>query len=148
MDGPAAGAWIARAAALSIKQRREAAIGAPLLYDLTGDELEITQFGLASDMSSSKPPRSAAPVKDKPARVERVPRAPTADAVEKAKRVCVGTTGSGARIRQLLLEKRPLDDDAIAALIRREFPGRKTTQADVAWNRGMLRKAGLLRRKT
>jgi len=38
-----------------------------------------------------------------------------------------------------------LTDDVIVASILKEFDGHKTTRSDVSWNRGMLRKAGLLK---
>lgn len=147
---PAVGEWIARAAMKSIKKAREVAPGPPLLYDLTGKELEITALGVAA-VDAPKPARADSRIaprepRSKPERPPREPRAmPTPDAIEKAKRVCASTTGSGARIRQLLLSKKPPSDDEIAAIIIKEFPGRKTTKSDVAWNRGMLRKANLLK---
>lgn len=54
----------------------------------------------------------------------------------------LGGTGSGARIRELIMagEKGP---EEIVATILREFVGRKTTVADVYWNYNQLKKSGI-----
>jgi len=49
--------------------------------------------------------------------------------------------GSGARIRELLVAGH--DAESILATIRREFPQSKATKADVAWNRGRLKREGV-----
>lgn len=144
---PAVGAWITRAAMKTIKRAREISIGPPLLYDLLGDKLEISSLLMGSAAQAERRAATSAPRDRKPAtpKTPKTPKTPTADVVEKAKRVCAGTTGSGARIRALLMSKRPPSDDEIVAIVLREFENRKTSKADVAWNRGMLRKAGLLK---
>jgi len=50
---------------------------------------------------------------------------------------------SGALIRARILEGK-LDDDAMATEVRKLWPGRTTSKSDVAWNRGMLKKGGVL----
>lgn len=50
---------------------------------------------------------------------------------------------SGLLIRARILEGK-LDDEAMAAEVRKLWPGRTTSKSDVAWNRGQLRKAGVI----
>jgi hypothetical protein len=50
---------------------------------------------------------------------------------------------SGELIRARVLEAK-LDDDAIAAEVRKLWAGRTTSKSDVNWNRTQLRKAGAL----
>lgn len=50
---------------------------------------------------------------------------------------------SGELIRARILEAK-LDDEAMAAEVRKLWPGRTTSKSDVAWNRGQLRKAGVI----
>ena len=45
--------------------------------------------------------------------------------------------GSGARIRELILKGMP--NDAILAIIKKEFKAGNTTTGDVSWNRSMLK---------
>lgn len=51
---------------------------------------------------------------------------------------------SGELLRARILEGK-LDDEAMAAEVRKLWPGRTTSKSDVAWNRGMLKKSGVLR---
>ena len=53
-----------------------------------------------------------------------------------------GKPGVGVRIRELI--KKGEETEAILKTIHKEFKGSKATAADVAWNRGKLRKAGEL----
>ena len=47
--------------------------------------------------------------------------------------------GSGAYIRRLIMEQRKLTDSQLAAAVHKFFPGRSTTESDVAWNRRKLK---------
>jgi len=153
---PRVGEWLARAVKAAIETGKEADTEAPaLVYDLSKPERQVYALGEASGSlarshggarvepekpGTRMPKQKASPKATEPKIKPRPP--PSKDIVDKARRVCAGMAGSGARIRALLT-KGGLSDDAIADKVRNEFPGRKTTRADVAWNRGMMRKAGL-----
>lgn len=57
-------------------------------------------------------------------------------------KVAPSASTSGEVIREALRSGK-FTDEAIAAAIRQRFTGRKTTVADVAWNRNQLRKTGV-----
>ena len=153
---PTVGEWVARAAFKALRRAEPVdPTQSALVRDLRAREEVIYRLDAGAETTrgalEAAPARVAAPKAEKrllarSQKVERTPRAPpTETAIEKARRVCANTTsGSGARIRALIL-KGGMTDDAIVASILKEFDGHKTTRSDVSWNRGMLRKAGLLK---
>ena len=145
---PKVGEWVARAAFKAIKRAEPVERGQrALVFDLRTKDSSIYEFGQTPlDVKVPRSSRTIASQADR-LRRERVEKPPRPDLVERAKKICAGKIGSGARIRELLLRGK-LDDKTIVATILREFPGRKTSIADVAWNRGKLRLAGVLKEKT
>jgi hypothetical protein len=68
----------------------------------------------------------------------------TPEQIDKAKKVCAGTIGSGALIRELLKAGK-LDAEAIVSAVLKKFPERKTSASDVSWNKSMMIKAGVIK---
>lgn len=89
---------------------------------------------------TSKPPKATPKVAKSPIRIKDL-----GDPKALLRALAAGTrpASSGALIRARILEGK-LDDETMAAEVRKLWPGRVTSKSDVAWNRGQLRKSGAL----
>lgn len=145
---PGVGRWLAEAVMAALRAGKPAAIDQPaMVYDLRQRDHDVYGFDTGPVPVSSQRNARLPPWEGRLVRPPREPKPrlpPSVDAVAKAKRVCEGTTGSGAEIRRLLVIGK-MNDAEIVEHVLKTFDGRKTSKADVAWNRGMLRKAGVLK---
>lgn len=131
---PAAGRWVALAVKAGMKlPRLNPKKPVTKVVDLRkpDEPSEHVVFEFAG--LTIKPTVLPPPPPPKPVRPGRAPRATSAGPRK---------PGSGARIREMLLEGKTPDE--ILKVIHAEFPGSRATRSDVSWNKGRLRRDGLL----
>lgn len=136
---PLVGEWLAAGVAQSIDRGRR--LNAPafgvLDYRTAGGGYQVLDDNPEAydgpDMRYKAPPEDDMPWDEakvsKPRSTPVAPRQPRQE------------TGSGALIREMLLEGKKTPEQIVAE-IHKKFPGRKTSTKDVAWNKGRLRKEG------
>lgn len=134
---PAVGKWLGTAVKLGLQQkpldpRRPVTRFVDLRKPDSPIEQELFKFEGFTITPVVPPPIPL--LEEKPVRAARAggsgePRTPKA--------------GIGARIRGMILEG--VSTEAILTTIHKEFPASRATAADVSWNRGRLRRDGLLK---
>lgn len=147
---PPVGRWLAKVVAAGIRRNEPATLGDPMLVDFR------TAPGLIQGISAAvplafEPPTDLEGRKDPKRRPKnpgnRVPRAPARafdpGLVVLPRRFPRPEDGeqSGTYLRRLLRTRAgEFTDEQLAAMVRVSYANRKTTPADVAWNRGQLKR--------
>lgn len=138
---PIVGAWLAEGVAASIERSKR--LNRPFLavqdYRTAPGSYHVLDEDPEAFEVPVRPPWNGPdrPVRDDPPVARRRAEAPVRTVTRQPQ-----TLGSGAFIRSLLVEGGHTTQEILEAVHAR-FPGRKTTAADVAWNKGRLRKEGV-----
>lgn len=144
---PPVGEWLAANVAAAVRRGKKLAEPATYLADFREPpgRVERVAAGVVAAPSPERASgRQARPGRAAPA-APKLPRAPKMPPVDydrlevpaAPKGAPMGT--SGEFIRYLLKQNR-YPDEVIAAMVRRNFAGRKTTVSDVSWNRQRLKR--------
>ncbi len=138
---PPVGAWLAENFARAIRAGKKVKTTAASYADFRTPPGRVAP---AVEVEAPVVKAKRVPGQPRPPSVPRVKKAPVdydAMVVTMPNLKKVPTETSGEFVRHLILEGK-YSDEELAAMVRRQFDGRKTTISDIAWNRMKLKKAG------